>query len=87
MTWMQIFFHKPLMILGLALAENEVFLRWLLIERAKYYKEFPARAQPAWYVHTLNENEHGKHYFLNAVGVRSVAVASYEEIYGTATWS
>lgn len=85
-TWLQILFHRPLLIIGLGLAENEVFLRWLLIERAKYYKDFPARFQPAWFVHTTNERDIGKLYFLKAVGVEAFPVADYDAIYGESTW-
>jgi hypothetical protein len=74
------------LIFGLGLAENEVFLRWLLIERAKYYTDFPKRFQPAWYFHTSHEQDHGKLYFLQAVGVQAFEVADYEELYGAATW-
>jgi hypothetical protein len=86
-TWLQILFHRPLAIIGLGLAENEVFLRWLLIERAKYYKDFPARYQPAWFVHTANERDIGKLYFLKAVGVEAFAVPDYDAIYGENTWT
>lgn len=86
-TWLQIVFHKPLLVFGLALAENEVFLRWLLIERAKYYRGHPERRQPAWYVHTAGDPDGGKHLFLKAVGVELIAVASYDEIYGEPTWA
>ncbi|MDP2024620.1 hypothetical protein [Sulfuriferula sp.] len=85
-TWLQILFHKPLLIFGLALAENEVFLRWLLIERAKYYKKFPDRRQEAWYVHTPSEDDLGKLFFLTGVDVQLVEVKNYDEIYGVETW-
>lgn len=85
-TWLQIMFHKPLLIFGLGLAENEVFLRWLLIERAKYHRVFPARRQPAWYVHCAGEKNEGKLYFLQAVGVEPLPVSGFEEIYGEQTW-
>ena len=32
-TWMWEFFSRPLIIAGLALSEQEIFLRWLLLER------------------------------------------------------
>ncbi|GGX06430.1 hypothetical protein [Undibacterium macrobrachii] len=85
-TWLQILFHKPLLIIGLNLAENEVFLRWLLIERAKYYKDFPDRTQAAWYVHTEHEQDLGKLYFLRAVGVDSFCVPDYSSIYDASIW-
>jgi hypothetical protein len=50
-SWLHVVFNKPLPILGLGLGETEVFLRWLLIERARYFAKFPKRAQKAWSVH------------------------------------
>ncbi len=85
-SWLQVLFHQPLLIFGLALAENEVFLRWLLIERAKYHRKFKIRAQPAWYVHTPSERDLGKLFFLSGVGVQAIRVESYDEIYGERTW-
>ncbi|TCS35586.1 hypothetical protein EDC30_11054 [Paucimonas lemoignei] len=86
-TWLQIVFHKPLLIFGLGLSENEVFLRWLLIERAKYYRVFPERRKPAWYVHSANEKNEGKLYFLRAVGVETVGVPHFDDIYGEQAWA
>jgi hypothetical protein len=40
-TWLHVVFNTPLLIFGLGLEENEVFLRWLLIERARYFQKFP----------------------------------------------
>lgn len=40
-SWLHIVFNSPLLIFGLGLEENEVFFRWLLIERARYFKKFP----------------------------------------------
>ncbi|MDP3549251.1 MAG: hypothetical protein Q8R81_02530 [Novosphingobium sp.] len=47
-TWLHLLFNKPLLFVGLGLAENEVFLRWLLIEQAKYFRTFFDRAHDAW---------------------------------------
>lgn len=86
-TWLQVFFHKPLVILGLGLTETEVFLRWLMIERAKYFKKFPHLRKPAWYVHVQTEHDEGKALFLKAVGFEPLAVTSYDEIYSKKTWA
>jgi hypothetical protein len=86
-TWLQIIFHKPLLIFGLGLTENEVFLRWLLIERAKYFRIFPERYQPAWYVHCNSEKNEGKLYFLRAVGIDIVEAPCFDDIYGEQTWA
>ncbi len=76
-TWLQVFMHKPLVFLGLGLGENEVFLRWLLIERARYFHKFPDRYRPAWYVHTPSTLEPGRNLFLRGVGVDPHPVAGY----------
>jgi hypothetical protein len=88
-SWLHIVFHKPLLIVGLALEENEVFLRWLLIERARYFKKYPARHKLAWFIYShdpRDEREVGKHFFLNALGVTSVRAADYDEIYQNPGW-
>lgn len=80
-TWLHIVFNKPLLIFGLALEASEIFLRWLLIERAKYFQMFPERRQPAWYVST--ETQPGQKLFLAGVGIEAVEVQSYADIYDT----
>lgn len=85
-TWLQIIFHKPLLIFGLRLAENEVFLRWMLIERAKYYRKFPERRQEAWYLHTPSDDDLGRRFFLTGVGVQLIQVEDHDEIYGKEAW-
>jgi len=87
--WLDIVFHKPLLFLGLALEENEVFLRWLLIERARYFRKFPDRRQPAWYVSThdpRNARQAGKHFFLEALGIQIVRASGHEEVWKNAAW-
>ncbi len=86
-TWLHIVFNKPLLFIGLGLEENEVFLRWLLIERARYFRKFPKRKKGAWYVHTDETDGSGKLFFLNAVGVEPFRVGSYDDMYGSATWT
>jgi hypothetical protein len=85
-TWLQVAFNKPLIIFGLALEENEVFLRWLLIERARYFRKFPDRRKKAWYVHRASERGSGKLFFLEALGIEPFEVATFDDIYGRGTW-
>ena len=85
-TWLHVLFHKPLMIFGLALGETEVFLRWLLIERARYFRKFPDRRKKAWYVHTPADRGSGKLFFLDGIGIEPVEVEDFDEIYGAKTW-
>lgn len=89
-TWMQIIFSKPLLIIGLGIEENETFLRWLLLERARYFKEYESCRQKGWYVYRpdpANKTEAGKLYFLESVGFECVAVSSFDEIYDEPAWS
>ena len=56
-TWLHIIFNRSLCIFGLTLNENEVFLRWLLIERAKYFKKYPERKKKGWFVCLQSEQK------------------------------
>lgn len=88
-TWLHIVFNMPLVIFGLQLGAQEVFVRWLLIERARYFRQFPDRCLPAWYVHPANErsdDDRAKYFFLDALGVKPVAVRDYADIYGANAW-
>jgi hypothetical protein len=86
-TWLHIPFNKSLCIMGLGLEENEVFLRWLLIERAKYYRKFPNRKKKGWYVvkkpSKIDDKYIGKKYFFEKIGFEVIEVDKYEEIYET----
>jgi hypothetical protein len=85
-TWLHIVFNKPLLIFGLGLEENEVFLRWLLIERARYFNKFPDRRRKCWYVYTSGKEKMGKLFFLRKLGIQPVKADSYEDVYSASTW-
>lgn len=82
-TWLHIFFNRSLCIFGLALDEDETFLRWLLIERAMYFKKYPERRKGGWFVYNKKEGKiaDGKRYYLNTVGIELVELDNYEDIY------
>lgn len=85
-SWVHIAFNRPLLIFGLGLEENEVFLRWLLIERARYFEKTQQARKDAWYVHTGKAMSDGKEFFLKHMGVVPVHVLNYDQIYGMGTW-
>ncbi len=85
-SWLHILFNTPLLIFGLGLEENEVFLRWLLIERARYFKKFPERRKKAWYVHKKPINNPGKIFVLGGVDIDIIQADAYDEIYGPKVW-
>jgi len=82
-TWLHIIFNKPLFVFGLALKENETFLRWLLIQRMKLYKRHFDRKPLGWYLAKKGEDEtaDGKRFFLEKVGFEVIEVEEYSDIY------
>lgn len=81
-TWLHPIFNCSLCFIGLSLNEDETFLRWLLLERKKYYKKFPDRVHQGWYVYKEDEMfQQGKELFMKGVGLEPVAVKEYSEIY------
>jgi hypothetical protein len=88
-TWLHLIFNKPLLIFGLGLREDEVFLRWLLIERARYLSWVSDRHHDAWYVYLhdpKDPTEAGRIFFLERIGIRCIPAASYDSIYANAGW-
>lgn len=85
LTWLHIIFNRDLCIFGISLEENEVFIRWLLIERARYFKKFPERKKKGWYIAVATTNENGslegKKMFMRSVGLEYIELDSYNEIY------
>ncbi len=85
-TWLNPIFQNDLFIFGLGLEVTEVFLRWLLIERAKFFKKFPNQRREAFFIY-CNESslQAGQQLFLGSVGIKPIQVTSYDEIY-VAPW-
>lgn len=80
-TWLHLIFNCDLFIMGLGLDEQETFLRWLLIERMKYFRKFKNRKKNGWYICRECELTDGKQFFLERVGFEIIALESYDEIY------
>lgn len=80
-TWLHYIFNRSLFIFGLCLEENEVFLRWLLIQRAKYFSAY-GKPYKGWYVIGPCENiSNGKKLFLESVGFAIIRIDNYKTIY------
>ena len=88
-TWLDAFFANDLLIFGLGLRREEVFLRWLLIERARYCRKFKIQDRKAWYVWAkgVEKGDSDRDFFLDHVGVRRVGLTSYGEIYSSQVWN
>jgi len=83
-TWLHVLFNKSLFICGISLDETEIFIRWLLIERAKYFRKFPDRKQKGWFViknGSNNPQDEGKKFFLQSVGFEVIELNDYKTIY------
>ncbi len=81
-TWIDILLSKHLVILGLSLDKDETLLRWLLIQRAKFYAMFHYTQKRGFYIVPESEAlEDGKVLFFKTVGIDVVRVKDYESVY------
>ncbi len=83
-TWLHIIFNKSIVVFGFGFDENEVFLRWLLIERAKYFKKYPDRKHNGWYIikkDSEDKNIVGKKFFMKSVGFEIIEADDFDTIY------
>ncbi|HLP56630.1 MAG TPA: SIR2 family protein [Fluviicola sp.] len=79
-TWLHIWFNLPIVIVGLGYGIDEVFLRWLLIERKRYLNLF--REPMNVYYLSKDEPAPGVMNLMQNLGVQLVHVDDYSEIYG-----
>ena len=80
---MHIIFNRSLCIFGLGLDVNETFLRWLLIERKKYFNMFRDRVKKGWYVCKKGSISDGNKFFLDTLGIEIIELDSYDDVYRT----
>lgn len=80
-TWLHPFFNCDLIIFGLGLNSQEVFLRWLLLERAGYFAKFPDRKRKLVFIENESEVTAGKRAFVEAVGGELVCTKNYATLY------
>jgi hypothetical protein len=87
--WLRIFMGRKLWIHGLALHADEVSLRWLLIQRFRYWKLYqPSHDGPTgWYVHGPTEDSRvgpldaPRHAFFASVGLSVIEIRKKEDMY------
>lgn len=78
-TWLHIWFNKPLIIVGLKMKSDEVFIRWLLIERKKYFNRFGGRRHDTIFLSTGNDDEIDN--FLNNLNIEHRIANNYYSLY------
>lgn len=79
-TWLHIWFNTPLIIFGLGYGADEVFLRWLLIERKKYLQGRD-RDMKVWYL-KKGDIDLGTANLMKNLNVTLCEVDDYNSIYG-----
>lgn len=78
-TWLHIWFNMPLIIVGFGFDTDEVFLRWLLIERRRYYN-LHKRPMDVWYISTAPIKPSIKNLMKN-IGVQFKLVKDFNTLY------
>lgn len=80
-TWMNPFFNCDLIIFGLGLKSNEIFLRWLLIERAGYFNKYTYRRRKLYYLTVKEEGSPSQKAFIQGVGGDYKEYENHDELY------
>jgi hypothetical protein len=81
-SWLDVFFNCDLVILGLTLASQETSLRWLLIQREKYYLKNSTIRRKTYFVVNKDYDKigNGKLFFFESMGIE-IILKSGKEIY------
>jgi hypothetical protein len=77
-TWLHIWFNLPIVIFGINLGVNEVFLRWLLIERKRYKN---SHSEPMEVVYISKDLSQDVGNFMQNLGIEIIHIKDYREIY------
>lgn len=72
-SWLEIFYNCSLCINGLGLAQDETYLRWLLISRKKYLDRIGSN-ETGWYICASKDLDEGKKFFLKNVGINIIVI-------------
>lgn len=80
-TWLDIWFNMPIIIVGFGFGVHETFLRWLLIERKRYFRDFhPGRSIDIRYLY-VNPPKPDVQNLLQTLGVEFVKMPSFDHLY------
>lgn len=89
--WLRVFMRRKLFIQGLGLRASEVALRWLLIQRFRYWNRYRQghKGPTGWYVHsptnTVGRLDQERRVFFENVGLEIIEIKqevnSYEKLY------
>ncbi|WP_282111457.1 SIR2 family protein [Maribacter stanieri] len=76
-TWLHIWFNMPIIIVGIQLESQEVFIRWLLIERERYFRRFENRRKGTIFLSTGNDTNINN--FLQNLNIQHKITSSIED--------
>lgn len=86
-TWVNIFCNSPLIIAGLGLTQQEIFLRTLLIERKRHWNRIKKKEPQSYYLVLKNiEPEKDGRAFLRFLGFKIVEFDSPDALYNHKNW-
>ena len=84
-TWLDVFFHRNLVILGFGFSQSETFLRPLLIERFKYLKyRYGSRIEVPhshFVVSAEDELDEGQRFFFESFGFKIITLKQRSEVF------
>jgi hypothetical protein len=71
-SWIAIFFHCDLIIIGLSLDPQETSLRWLFMERERYFRRNEEKRKKTLYVcnRKYDKFKEGKKYFFESINIK-----------------
>jgi hypothetical protein len=84
--WLRLLLGKKLWIQGLALSTDEVSVRWMLIQRFRYWRRYrPDSLETGWYVHggarPGRRLDGGRRAFLQSIGLRVIEIGETDDVY------
>lgn len=79
-SWLHIWFNLPIVIFGFGFGIDEVFLRWLLIERRRYLNLYQDPME-VYYISKSHISSSVRNLMQN-LGVQIILIDDYSEIYG-----
>lgn len=82
-TWLQLFFKRAICIAGLGIGHDELFLRWLIIERYKFLKTQNSNLPQSIYLCKKGEIQNNQKQFFNNFGFDIVEFDDYYDFYNS----
>ena len=82
-SWLSPFYHNTLVIIGLGLPASEVYLRWILLERANTKRKDDSRVGEGYYVYAEEDSSitEGFKEYLKYVDIKPIGYSTWREMY------